>query len=94
MIAGAALSAVRSTASVRTSTPLLARIAAATSSSASCRRATSATLSPRWATARANSAPMPSEAPTTSAHGPYRCAKPKPSSAAMRKYNRRGSPVI
>src|ERR1700730_18543665 len=41
-----------------------------TSSSKLSRRATSTTLSPEAASCRANSLPIPDEAPVTSAHGP------------------------
>src|SRR5262249_4870305 len=46
-----------------------------TSSRSALRRADSATLKPSAASWRANSAPMPEDAPVTSAHGPYRLAK-------------------
>src|SRR5438067_12750170 len=61
--------------SVRVCTPWAAATAAAESSSRSRRRATITTLAPWAPYSLAMAAPRPTEAPTTSAHGPYRSAK-------------------
>src|SRR6202011_3741174 len=74
VIAAVALGWARSTASVRVWTPVRVLIPAATSSRTPWRRDRSTTLTPRSASPSANAAPTPSEAPATTAHGPYLAA--------------------
>src|ERR1700712_4987946 len=60
----------------RVSPPCAARSSAASTSSLSTLRDTSTTFTPSAAIWRQNSAPMPTDAPATTAHGPYLCANP------------------
>src|ERR1700756_1574572 len=74
MILLVAVCSARSTAKVRVWAPVRAAMPAATSSRTAWRRATSTTFTPRSASPSAKAAPTPSDAPATSAHGPYLAA--------------------
>src|SRR5256885_8916261 len=62
----------------RVSTPWRCVMSSAMRCNGSRRRATTTTLTPRLATARAKASPRPSDAPSTTAQGPYFSAKPIP----------------
>src|SRR5207237_782342 len=75
--------AARSAGTTRVATRQVSSSSRARARRRSSRRAVSTQDMPRVASARANSPPIPAEAPVTSAHSPYRCRKDAVSAMAV-----------